>query len=293
MTPEDKLTYAFIVKEQMSSSNRELKSETYNYSLAEATTAYLICLTPDNRLKAQQEVNKFVRWYGDKRPIRDLTIPEVSDYTDYVNRSANDPGDKLEAVKAFLEYAYKQKLITSKLAPHVKVKKSTVKISSSSRRRKEELISLTAQGYTDLQAELEKLKGERPGLAEEIRKAAADKDFRENAPLEAAREQLGYLESRIRELESSLKKASVIDEKVNNDHKIKLGDMVAIRDMHSSELITYILVDAREANPVKGKISVVSPIGRAIVGKTKGELVKVNAPAGILPYKIEEISRPS
>jgi len=292
LTPAIKLTYDFKLETQMTSPKKIPPPTPHNYTLAEATTKFLISLTPETRLHAQQGVNKFIRWYGDKKLISGLTIPEVSDYTDYVNNSVTDPADRLEPVKSFLDFAYKQKLITTKLATHIKFKKNAIKTSRHGGRQVEETISLTAQGYRELQDELAKLKNERPRVAEEIRKAAADKDFRENAPLEAAREYQGHLEARIRELEASLKKAVVIGEKQSSDHRIKLGDTIVIRDLGSSELITYTLVDAREANPTKGKISVVSPIGKAILGKSKGATIEVTAPAGILPYLIEEISLP-
>ena len=166
---------------------------------------------------AHQEVNKFIGWYGEKRLISSLTIPEVSDYVDYVNNSVTDPSNKLELGKSFLEFAYKQKLITTKLAPHIKLKKSVIKTAHNSNIRVEETISLTPQGYQELKVELIRLKNERPQVAEEIRRAAADKDFRENAPLEAAREYQGHLEARIRELEVSLKKALIIGDTQNTD----------------------------------------------------------------------------
>ena len=292
MTPANKLTYDFKPETQMTSSKKIPSPTPHNYTLAEATTEFLISLTPETRPQAQQGVNKFIRWYGDKRFISGLTIPEVSDYADYVNSSVTNPADRLEPVKTFLDFAYKQKLITTKLAPHIKFKKNAVKTPHGDKRRIEETISLTAQGYQELQGELTRLKNERPHVVEEIHKAAADKDFRENAPLEAAREYQGHLEARIRELETSLKKAVVIDEKQTVGHRIKIGDTVVIRDMGSGELITYTLVDAREANPTKGKISIVSPIGKAILGKSKGATIEVTAPAGILPYLIEDISHP-
>ncbi len=262
-----------------------------NCTLGEAATKFLISLPSDKRPKAQQEVNKFVRWYGEKRLINGLTVPEVSNYAEQINSTATDPAEKLEPVKDFLTYANKQGLARTKLATHIKFKKTISKVPQASRRQTGENISLTAQGYAELEAELTTLKNERPRVVEELRRAAADKDFRENAPLEAAREYQGHLEARIRELEASLKKATVIDEKQVAGHKIGLGDTVVLRDLTSGEEAIYMLVDAREANPAKGKISKVSPIGRAILGHTKGDSVEVTAPAGALPYKIEDIKQ--
>lgn len=293
MTPDANLAYDFKLIIQMASSKNISIPITHNYTLADASTTFLISLNPERRLKAQQEVNKFIRWYGDKRLITSLTIPEISDYVDYVYNSVNDPSDKLEPVKNFLDFAYRQKIIPTKLAAHIKLKKSVIKTVRNSDVRVEESVSLTTQGYQDLKNELIRLKNERPHVTEEIRKAAADKDFRENAPLEAAREYQGHLEARIRELEESLKKAVIIVDTQNVDEKIKLGDTVVIRDRCSNELMTCTLVDAREANPIKGKISIASPIGKALLGKTIGDSIEVVAPAGVMPYNVEDVCHPN
>jgi transcription elongation factor GreA len=264
-------------------------SITEDRTLGEVATKFLIALSSDKRQALQQEVNKFIRWYGEKRLINSLTVPEVSSYSEQVNSTATNPSEKLEPVKEFLTYAHKQGFIKTKLAPNIKFKKTALKTSQTSKHQNTENISLTAQGYAELESELVTLKNERPRVTEEIRKAAADKDFRENAPLEAAREYQGHLEARIRELETSLKKATILDKKQISDHKISLGDTIVLRDLTSGEQITYTLVDAREANPTKGKISIISPIGKAIIGHIKGDNIKVAAPAGLLPYKVEDI----
>lgn len=263
-----------------------------NFTVGEAAIRFLVSLPPERKLKAQQEVNRFARWYGEKRLIHELTAPGVSGYVEHVTSSATDPAEKLEPVKEFISYAFKQGFIKTKLAPEIKFKKTTTKGLQGGKRQADQTIALTAQGYADLEAELIALKNKRPRAAEEIRKAAADKDFRENAPLEAAREYQGHLEGRIRELEDSLKKASIIDEKQVASHKVRLGDTIVLQDLTSSEQITYTLVDAREANPLKGKISMVSPIGKAIAGHTRGDTVNVVAPAGTLPYQILDIKQP-
>jgi transcription elongation factor GreA len=260
-------------------------------TLREATSTFLASLPQESKLSSQQELNRFVRWFGEKRLLKDLTIPQISDYVEQINSLSKDSTEKLEPVKTFLAYALKKGLITIKLAAHIKIKKNSTKFGKGSKHRSEKSIALTAQGYADLEAELTSLQNERPRATEEIRKAAADKDFRENSPLEAAREYSGRLEGRIRELEESLKKAIIMDERQIADHKIKLGDTIVISDITRNEQITYKLVDAREANPIKGKLSIASPIGKALVGKTSGETIKVVAPAGIIPYKIEQIKQ--
>ncbi len=271
----------------MASNNTE-QSIPQNNSLGEAATQYLISLTPEKRLIAQQEVNKFVRWYGEDRKIHDLTVPEVSDYSDQIVYSASESANKLEPVKAFLSYAYKQGLIKTKLSVHIKTKKTALKLTASGK-ISQEPVSLTTKGYEDLKAELIELQKERPIIVEEIRKAASDKDFRENAPLDAAKDRHGKLEARIKELESTLQRAVIIDEIEVIDYKATMGSIIVLRDLLSGEQITYALVDAREANPTQNKISIASPIGKALLGHIKGDKIEVNAPAGILPFEIEDI----
>jgi transcription elongation factor GreA len=265
-------------------------STTANCTLGEATSIFFTSLPQETKLKSQQEINKFVRWYGEKRLICELTVPHVSDYVEQINLSGTDSTEKLEPVKDLLIYAYKQGMIKEKLALQIKIKKAMTKTQMSARHQSEKTILLTAQVYAELEAELASLKNERPRVTEEIRKAAADKDFRENAPLQAAREYKGRLEGRIMELEESLKNATIINEKQTTHRKIRLGDTVILRDMTSGEQITYTLVDIREANPLKGKISTVSPIGKALIGKINGETIEVLAPAGTMSYKIEGIT---
>jgi transcription elongation factor GreA len=150
---------------------------------------------------------------------------------------------------------------------------------------------LTRQGYDELKAELTALKDKRTQAIDEIRKAAADKDFRENAPLEAAREQRGHLEGRIRELEEILKSATIIDDEHKSTLKAGIGDKVVLRNLASDEELYYMLVSPREVDPTKGKISSASPVGKAVIGRAEGEVIEVVVPAGKLRYQVEQIRR--
>jgi transcription elongation factor GreA len=258
-----------------------------DYSLGEAATQFLLTLSSDERLKAQQEVYKFVRWYGEKRPLIGLTIPEVANYAEQITSSTTEVAEKLGIIKTFLTYTHKQGMTRKNLAVHLKSKKTPPK--STLKRRSHRKVLLTNQGFTDLQVELNSLKNERPGIAEELKRAAADKDFRENAPLEAAREHQGQIEARIKQLETTLKMASLVDEQQAGSREISFGDTVVLQDIASGEQVRYTLVDVSEANAMEGKISVVSPMGQALLGHVKGQNVEVKAPAGILHYRIEEI----
>jgi transcription elongation factor GreA len=160
---------------------------------------------------------------------------------------------------------------------------------SSSRRTLPEAIFLTQEGYTELEAELAALQSKRAGAIEEIRRAAADKDFRENVPLAAAREQRGHLEGQIMKLEETLKSALIIDEKQKDTLKVSIGDSVVLGDLDSNQEVRYMLVSPREVDPARGKISSASPIGKAIIGKDQGEIVEIAVPAGKVRYQVKQI----
>jgi len=260
-----------------------------NLSLGEAAAHLLVSLSPEAREVSQQVVYKFARWCGWERPFAELTASEIANYAERLSLSDTDYKKKLELIRVFLIYAKKQEWSKSNLALHLKTKKGKSSLRASSGRVPKDTVNLTQQGYAKLEAELVALKEKRPQIIDEIRKAAADKDFRENAPLEAAREQRGHLEGRIIELEETLKLATVIEEKQEETSKVSVGDSVILQDLVSGEELHYILVSPKEVDPNQGKISSASPIGKAVIGRGQGEVVDVVAPVGKLRYQIKQI----
>ncbi len=268
-----------------------VNSSNENPSLGEAATRFLAKLSPREREASQQEVYKFVRWYGWERPFAGLTAPEVANYAERLSLSDTDYTKKLELIRAFLIYAKKAGWSKTNLSTHLKAKKVKAGLQSSASQGLSETIPLTQQGYAELKAELAALKSKRPELIEEMRRAAADKDFRENAPLAAAREQRGYLEGQIRELEEILKAATIINEKQEPVVKANIGDSLVLCDLASGEELRYMIVNPKEVDPTQGKISSASPIGKTLIGRGEGEIVEVTAPAGKLRYQIKRIQR--
>ena len=266
-----------------------MSKDSENMSLGEAAGRFLASLSSDEGKLSQQEIYKFVRWYGWERPLSGLTAPEVGNYAEHLSLSDADHIRKLELVRAFLIYARKEAWTKISLATYLKAKKGKVRSRPVARSNSRETVSLTQEGYDKLEAELASLRKRRPQIIEEMQKAAADKDFRENAPLEAAREERGYLEGRIGELEETLKSAAIIGEGHKSTIKVSIGDKVILCDMTSNEELCYTIVGSREANPSKGKISEVSPIGKAIVRHRQGEVVGVLTPACKFSYRIEKI----
>jgi len=259
-----------------------------NISLSEAVTSFLGTLQPEKSNESQQELSKLVRWYGGDRKISEITALDIEHYSESLTTTLINPEKTLEAIRKFLIFAKKQKMITVSLASHVRISKG--KQGRSSKKGVEvESVVLTPEGYVRLEEELEQLKAQRPAIAEQIRLAAADKDVRENAPLEAARELQGQIEARIRDVETTLKGATLVENQTKSSFGIGVGCTVNLCDVDSGEQLCYKLVSPSEANPLEGKISIASPTGKALLDKEVGTVIKVDAPAGMMQYRIEAI----
>jgi transcription elongation factor GreA len=125
----------------------------------------------------------------------------------------------------------------------------------------------------------------------EIKKAAADKDVRETAPLETAREHLGQIASRIRETQDILERAQVMENESSGEpaRAVRQGSRVTLQDLATGEMATYLLVDPREANLLHGKLSIASPVGQAALDQRAGQELVVTAPKGTLRYCIVKV----
>lgn len=147
---------------------------------------------------------------------------------------------------------------------------------------------ITAKGAARLRAELEELKSvKRPAVINAIAEARAHGDLKENAEYHAAREQQGFVEGRINELEAALSFAEVIDvSQLNAGTRIVFGATVELLELHNNNEVTYQIVGELEADIKKGLISVTSPIARVLVGKSEGDTVEVVAAAGTREYEI-------
>ncbi|RMG31536.1 MAG: transcription elongation factor GreA [Gammaproteobacteria bacterium] len=152
-------------------------------------------------------------------------------------------------------------------------------------------VPLTKQGAEKLRAELQRLKTvERPRIIQAIAEARAHGDLRENAEYHAAREQQSFIEGRIRELESKLSHAHIIDvTQLENNGKVVFGATVVLADEETGEEVTYRIVGEDEADIKAGLISVGSPIARALIGKEEGEVAVVQAPGGRRTFEIVEV----
>jgi len=151
---------------------------------------------------------------------------------------------------------------------------------------------LTYEGLRRYEDELHDLKViKRKEVAQQIKEAREQGDLSENAEYDAAKDEQRDIEARIEELEKILKNAEVVVEDEVDLETINVGCKVKIYDMEYKEEVEYKIVGSTEANSLKGKISNESPVGRALIGAKKGQLVDVDTQAGILKYKVLEIQR--
>lgn len=268
-----------------------VSNDSQSVSLSEAAGRYLTSLPAGENSRSHHEVYKFVRWYGTDRSFSGLTALEVANYVGRLSSSDIKYAKKLEMVRAFLIYVKKEGWTKGNLATHLKTKTGKTRLQSYYGKRSSETISLTQEGFDGLEAELAVLKIKRLQVIDEMRSAAADKDFRENAPLDAAKEQRGHIEGRIMELEETLKSATIIGSQQEVKVKVSLGDSVLLLDLVSGEEFRFIIVSPREVDPTRGKISTASPMGKAIIGRDQGDVVEVATPAGKSRCQIKQVER--
>lgn len=149
---------------------------------------------------------------------------------------------------------------------------------------------MTGEGYKALDEELKRLKTEeRPAVIAAIAEARSHGDLSENAEYHAAKEQQGWIESRIAEIEDKLARAQVIDVTKLSGEKVKFGATVTVIDEDTEEEGRYQIVGEHEADVKSGKISLVSPLSRAMIGKQVGDVVEVNTPGGVKAYEITKV----
>ncbi|MCE8022286.1 transcription elongation factor GreA [Halomonas sp. MCCC 1A11036] len=152
-------------------------------------------------------------------------------------------------------------------------------------------VPMTVAGEARLRKELEELKGEaRPKVIAAIAEAREHGDLKENAEYHAAREQQGFIEGRIQEIESKLSNAQVIDvTKLPQTGKVIFGVTVELINLGNDEEVSYQIVGEDEADIKAGKISVTSPIARALIGKEEGDVVVVSTPGGEVEYEVSSV----
>jgi transcription elongation factor GreA len=150
---------------------------------------------------------------------------------------------------------------------------------------------MTADGYNRLQQEIKRLKSvDRPAIIRAIAEARTHGDLSENAEYHAARDRQSFIEGRLMELEDKVARAEVIDTSKLSGSVIKFGATVTLADEETDEEQTFIIVGEDEADVKGGKLSVTSPLARALIGKGKGDNVEVSTPSGAKSYEVVTVA---
>lgn len=154
------------------------------------------------------------------------------------------------------------------------------------------VVYLTEEGLKRLQTELEQLRSvERPAISRLIAEARDKGDLSENAEYDAAKEAQGMLEMKIAKLEDTIANARIIDKSRIDTTRVQILNKVKIKNLATKAIVEYMLVAETEANLKEGKLSVGTPIAKALLGKEVGDVVEVQVPSGLMKFEIVEISR--
>jgi transcription elongation factor GreA len=150
---------------------------------------------------------------------------------------------------------------------------------------------MTKEALEQLKADLHRMRSvERPAAARAIAEAREKGDLRENAEYDAAKEAQGILEAKIAAMEGQLAQARILDESSVDTSKVSILTKVKLTNLSTKKQVTYQIVSETEADLKAGKISVTSPIGKGLLGKTVGEVAEVTVPAGLMKFKVEDIT---
>lgn len=263
---------------------------TVDLTVSEAMSEFLAALPSDQRPAVARELQRFGRWFGSDRPMSTVKRLDVERYQLQQEQSGAGP-DRLEPLRDFFSLARKRGLLTEAVATVIRTRRKSGngRMGRQSAAETPE-IQLTRVGREQLQAQLEQLEQvDRPHGEDELRRAAADKDFRENAPYDAAKQHLAEIHRKINDIKGVLATGTVVEHTASE--RIGMGSRVCVIDMEDNEQISYTLVGPGEIDSRQGKISIQSPVGRALSDHRVGDVVEVTVPAGVMRYRIERIEK--
>lgn len=259
-------------------------------------------LEPETLRADRPAVEQFVKWLGADRPMSKLSGADIREYQrEYQKVATAEAGDKeangaselshLEPLRAFLAYCSRMAFTDENLVPHLHLGANAGGARGGQGAVEElggEGYHVTLEGLQSMERQLEEYKAERPVIADKLRAAMADKDFRENAPLDAARDEQAHLESRIRDIEQRLRRAVIIDRDAKRG-RANVGSTVKLLNVARDSEQVFTLVSPTEVDPAKGKISIESPVGVAVRNRSAGDTVVVEAPSGAMSFKLLEV----
>lgn len=250
---------------------------------------------------AREAVTRFLWHFGPSTPISDLSPKSMEGFQETVGTNTMDLASRLQPVKEFLRYCWKQEYTVTidadgnssaqNLGNYLRIKRPTSVVRDASRFQHEQaqIFEMTADGLESLHEELGQLNAEMPEAVQAVAAAREDKDIRENAPLEAAREHQERLKSRIDELEYQIAHAVVREERATG--RAKLGSRVSVVEVDDSgdylgEAREYTLVGTTEANAAARRISVESPLGRGLLDQPADRQIEIQAPSGRKRFRL-------
>lgn len=258
-------------------------------TLRGALDQYMQALKPD-QLPGAWYVERYVERVGHEMSVSALSGSRVELYAEQWIR-VSDPaaGDQVSSLKLWFAFLKKKNFTTENYGIHLRVRRAPSRTPGALVTRLEETpVQMTPAGLEALKAELDEVAARTPELVHAVATAREDKDFRENAPLDAAREALAFHEQRRKQLESTLKRAVVVETAA--DDRAVVGSAVTVTRLDTNVKATYTLVSASEANAAERRISVQSPVGQRLLGARAGDEVAVAAPSGSIDFRIESVT---
>ncbi len=259
-------------------------------TLGQAIGSYVPNVPLADRELTSRELSRFSRWLGTTTLISQITPVDVSRYQEQFSESSVDLNRRLEPVKTFLTSLKTQKTTSVNLGAYIRLRRPAARRRAGGRTDEPEEVLVTEQGYAALTEELKDLEERvRPEVTDQLRRAAADKDFRENAPYDAAKQRLSEVQTRINDIRKTLSAASIYTG--DSTETVDLGTIVTLHSLMDNEAVVYTIVGPGEISARDGRISTQSPVGSALMERRVGEVVEVQTPMGPHSYRIEKIER--
>ncbi len=266
-------------------------AEIVQTTLGDALQEYLALLKPAQFHEQENYVRKYVEHADPSTKPGTLTGSRVESYAESQIRAADPNAQKrVEALKAFFQFMKKKNYTTANFGINVRVRRTGGRTGTSAVRIEEAPVEMTADGLEALKRELTEIEGRIPDLVKSIEVARSDGDLRENAPYHAAREALAFTNDRKQRIETSLKRAVVVDRSGRDEGLAALGSQVTVTHVEKNKQVSYQLVSSREANAGQGRLSVESPVGKVLLGRRLGDEVEVETPQGRMRYRVDSVS---
>ena len=277
-------------------------------TLIKSVNLYTNRMRKSRKETIKNDLSSFIQWltislenksYDENTNLENINLNIIEPFfiEQYVKitnlkHSNQNASKKLTVARDYLNYIHTEGFTESNLGNHIRNKKGrrSGSVSLKSKVHEGDLVEISKEYHDSLEKELNVKYKEREDVVVDINKAAADKDFRENAPLEAAREKQGLIESQIKTIEETLRKSVIFNTKRSNKkNKIaQIGSKVTLEKENKRTKIN--LVASPEADVNLSKISLESPLGKALLGKGENDHVTISAPAGEIKYKIVKVT---